>query len=150
MNRPEFLAVPAVAAGTWAAADRPDRITAFRKQSGKFDDTLADNTVAVLEFPGVMGLVVGSALDPSGNRRRSFTVNGTLGTLALERIEPGELGLEMKGKGRQKLATAPYVRFEDDFKEFAAAVREGKPLSVTPMQDLIVQEAVIEASEMWG
>jgi hypothetical protein len=32
----------------------------------------------------------------------------------------------------------------------AAAVREGMPLPVTPMQDLIVQEAVIEASEMWG
>ena len=32
----------------------------------------------------------------------------------------------------------------------AAAVRERTPLSVTPMQDLIVQEAVIEASEMWG
>lgn len=127
---------------------RPDRITPFLKKSGKFDDSLADNTVAVFEFPGSMGLVVGSALNPDGNRRRSFSVNGTLGTLALDRIEPGELWLEAKGKGRQKIATAPYVRFEDDFRELAAAIREGKPLSVTPLQDLIVQEAVIEASGM--
>jgi hypothetical protein len=30
----------------------------------------------------------------------------------------------------------------------AEAIRQGKPLSVSPMEDLIVQEAVIEASGM--
>ncbi len=127
---------------------RPDRITPFLKKSGKFDDALADNTVAVFEFPGSIGVVMGSALHPDGNRRRSFTVNGTLGTLALDPIEPGSLWLEAKKAPRQKLETAPYVRFEDDFRELAAAIREGKPLSVTPLQDLMVQEAVIEASGM--
>jgi len=127
---------------------RPDRITPFLKKSGKFDDTLADNTIAVFEFPGAMGVIIGSALNPDGGRRRSFTVNGTLGTLSLDPIEPGSLWLELKKKPRQKLDTARYVRFEDDFKELVAAIREGKPLSVTPMQDLIVQEAVIEASGM--
>jgi len=127
---------------------RPDRITTFLKKDGKFDDTLADNTVAVFEFPGAMGVVSGSALNPDGNRRRSFTVSGTLGTLTLDPIEPGSLWLEVRKKPRQKLETAPYVRFEDDFRELAAAIREGKALSVTPMQDLIVQEAVIEASGM--
>jgi predicted dehydrogenase len=133
---------------------RPDRITPFLRKDGKFDDALMDNTVAVFEFPGAMGLVIGSALNPDGNRYRSFNVSGTRGTLILDPIEPGDLYLDLKkavapyNKGRQKLQVAPYVRFEDDFKEFAAAIREGKPLSVTPMQDLIVQEAVIEASGM--
>lgn len=127
---------------------RPDRITPFLKKDGKFPDTLTDNTVAVFEFPGALGVVQGSALNPDGNRRRSFTVSGTLGTLTLDPIEPGSLWLDTKKNPRQKLETAPYVRFEDDFKELAAAIRQGKTLSVTPMDDLIVQEAVIEASGM--
>jgi predicted dehydrogenase len=127
---------------------RPDRITPFLKKSGKFSDSLADNTVAIFEFPGSMGVVTGSALHPDGNRRRSFTVNGTLGTLAIDPIEPGSLWLEVKKAARRKLETAPYVRFEDDFRELAAAIREGKPMSVSPSQDLMVQEAVIEASGM--
>ncbi len=127
---------------------RPDRITPFLKKDGKFADTLTDNTVAVFEFPGALGVVAGSALNPDGNRRRSFTVCGTLGTLTLDPIEPGSLWLDVKKKPHQKIETSPYVRFEDDFKELAAAVRQGKPLSVTPMEDLIVQEAVIEASGM--
>jgi len=127
---------------------RPDRITPFLKKNGKFDDTLADNTIAVFEFPGAMGLIAGSALNPNGGHRRSFTVNGTLGTLALDPIEPGSLWLELKKKPRQKLDTEPYVRFEGDFKELLAAIRGGSALSASPMQDLIVQEAVIEASGM--
>jgi predicted dehydrogenase len=127
---------------------RPDRITPYLKKSGKFSDGLADNTVAVFEFPGAMGVVMGSALHPDGNRRRSFTVNGTMGTLTLDPIEPGSLWLETKKAPRQQLATAPYVRFEDDFRELASAIRDGKPLSVTPLQDLMVQEAIIEASGM--
>jgi predicted dehydrogenase len=133
---------------------RPDRITPFLKRNGKFKDNLADNTVAVFEFPGALGTIIGSALSPNGNSYRSFTLNGTKGTLILDPIEPGDLYLDLKtatgnfAKGKQKIKTAPYVRFEDDFKEFAAAIREGRPLSVSPMEDLIVQEAVIEASGM--
>lgn len=133
---------------------RPDRITPFLKKSGKFDDNLADNTVAVLEFPAALGIVIGSALNPDGNRYRSFTVSGTKGTAILDPVEPGDFYVDLKvaagpfSKGRQKIKTAPYVRFEDDFKEMAAAIRQGKPLSVTPMQDLIVQEAIVETSGM--
>jgi predicted dehydrogenase len=133
---------------------RPDRITPFLKRDGKFKDYLTDNTVAVFEFPGALGTIVGSALNPTGNRYRSFTVSGTKGTLILDPIEPGDLHLDLKTaagsytKGRQKIKTAPYIRFEDDFKELAEAIRQGKPLSVSPMEDLIVQEAVIEASGM--
>ena len=105
-------------------------------------------------FPGAMGIIIGSALNPDGNKYRSFTVSGTKGTITLEPIEPGDLFLDLKAaagpypKGKHQIKTGPYVRFEDDFKEFAAAIRDGKPLSVSPMEDLMVQEAVIEASGM--
>ncbi len=127
---------------------RPDRITTFLKKNGKFPDNLTDNTAAVFEFPGALGIVRGSALNPDGGRQRSFVVNGTLGTLTLDPIEPGSLWIEAKKQPRRVIETPKYVRFEDDFKEFAAAIRDGVPLSVTPMEDLIVQEAVIEASGM--
>ena len=127
---------------------RADRITTYLKKTGKFEDSLADNTVAVFEFPGAMGLIVGSALNPDGNRRRSFEVKGSKGALVLDPIEPGALRLEVPGRPPQPLPVARYVRFEDDFKELAAAIRGGKSLSVSPLEDLMVQEAVIEASGM--
>ncbi|MCZ2156352.1 MAG: Gfo/Idh/MocA family oxidoreductase [Bryobacterales bacterium] len=127
---------------------RPDRITSFLKKNGKFADNLTDNTAAVFEFPNALGIVRGSALNPNGGRQRSFTVNGTLGTLTLDPIEPGSLWIEAGKQPRRAIETPKYVRFVDDFKEFAAAIREGKPLSVSPADEMVVQECVIEASGM--
>lgn len=127
---------------------RPDRITAFLRKDGRFPDNLTDNTAAVFEFPGALGIVRGSALNPDGNRQRSFTVNGTLGTLTLDPIEPGSLWIEVNKQPRRRIETPKYVRFVDDFNELAAAIREDKPLPVTPAEELIVQECVIEASGM--
>jgi predicted dehydrogenase len=133
---------------------RPDRISPFLKKHGKFNDNLVDNTIAVFEFPNAMGVVIGSALDPRGGRYRSFVVNGSLGTATLSPIEPGHLTLDLQRavgpyqKGVQVVEMPKYKRFEDDFIEFAAAIRRQAPLSVSPHEDLVVQECIVEASGM--
>lgn len=133
---------------------RPDRITPFLKKHGPFKDNLTDNTIAVFEFPGAMGVVIGSALDPNGNRYRSFVVNGTLGTATMSPIEPPQLTLDLQQaagpymKGIQAVELPKYKRFQEDFMEFAAAIRGESPLTVTPDVDLMVQECIIEASGM--
>jgi predicted dehydrogenase len=133
---------------------RPDRITPFLKKHGAFPDNLTDNTVAVFEFPRALGVVIGSALDPNGNRYRSFVVSGSKGTATMAPIEPPELTLDLRaaagpyGKGPQKVELPKYQRFAGDFVEFARAIRGEAPLLVTPHEDLVVQECIIEASGM--
>ena len=132
---------------------RPDRVTPFLQNDSNLDNNMADNTIAVFEFPNALGLVVGAALHHS-SRYRSFTVQGTKGTATLRPIEPPELIMDLTeaagpyAKGRQKVDLPPYKRYVDDFVELAAAVRGGKPIAVTPHEDLIVQEALIAASAM--
>ena len=132
---------------------RPDRVTPFLQNDSNLDDNMADNTIAVFEFPNTLGLVVGAALHHS-SRYRSFTVQGTKGTATLRPIEPPELMVDLTeaagpyAKGRQKVELPPYKRYVGDFVELAAAVRGDKPIAVTPHEDLIVQEALIAASAM--
>lgn len=133
---------------------RPDRITPFLKKHGAFPDNLTDNTVAIFEFPRALGVVVGSALDPNGNRYRSFVVSGSNGTATMAPIEPPDLTLDLRAaagpyqKGTQKVQLPKYRRFADDFVEFARAIRGEAPLLVSPHEDLVVQECIIEASGM--
>lgn len=125
---------------------RPKRVTPFLSRRGS--DTFADNTVAVMEFVnGALGLIVGASVSPDGNRYRSFEIAGNKGILTLAPIEPGELYLDVNRK-RERIPTPKYSRYEDDFKALASAIRSGTPLWVTPEQDLMVQEVLIEASGM--
>jgi predicted dehydrogenase len=128
---------------------RPQRVSPFLRKHGKADDQFADNTIAVLEWPGALGLLVGASLAVDGNRFRSFEVAGTKGTLTLAPLEPGDLYLDVNRK-RERIPIPRYSRYEDDLKEFAAAVRKGTPLRVTPEEDLAVQEVLIQASGMKG
>ncbi len=133
---------------------RPNRITPFLKKHGRFDDNLVDNTVAVFEYSNAVAVVMGTALQPNSSRYRSFVVQGTLGTATLQPIEPPTLEVDLEKaagpykKGVQTVNLPPYERFIDDFKELAAAIRGEKPIAVTPQEDIMVQEALIEASGM--
>ena len=50
--------------------------------------------------------------------------------------------------GRQQVEIPSYQRYLAEFEEMLRAVREDKPLSVTPTEDLIVQETLVRASDM--
>ena len=132
---------------------RPDRVTPFLKNHGDKGDNLADNTIAVFEFPGALGLVIGATLHFT-SRYRSFIIHGTKGTATLRPIEPPELVMDLTeaagpyAKGAQKVELPVYKRYKDEFVELAAAVRGEKPIAVTPHEDLMVQEALISASGM--
>ena len=132
---------------------RPDRVSPFLKNHADKGDNLADNTIAVFEFPEALGLVIGAALHFT-SRYRSFIIHGTKGTATLRPIEPPELVMDMTeaagpyAKGIQKVELPPYQRYQDDFVELAAAVRGENPIGVTSHEDLIVQEALIAASGM--
>ena len=133
---------------------RPNRVTPFLKKHGEFDDTLADNTVAVFEYSGSLGLVTGAALAANGSNFRSFEIHGTRGVAMLRPIEPPRLVFDLAGdagpysKGAHRIDLPPYERYVDDMAALAKAVRGEEPLHVSFREDIIVQEALIGASGM--
>jgi predicted dehydrogenase len=133
---------------------RPDKVTPYLRKDGGFSDALADNTLAILEWPHTIGTVVSAALQFNAGSHRSFEVLGTNGTAVVQPIEPPGLRIDLaKASGPYKATVQtvplpPYTRYIDDFKEFASAIQAGKPLSITPQEDLLVQETLLRACDM--
>jgi predicted dehydrogenase len=133
---------------------RPTAVTPILRKHGAFDDNLADNTVAVLEYPRALAVISASTLRPNSFRNRSYEVVGSNGSALVRPIEPPTLELDLAkaagpyGVGRQSIKMPPYERYVDDFAELAEAVRLGRPLSITPAEDLLVQETLLRASGM--
>jgi len=133
---------------------RPNRVTPYLKKHGEFDDTLADNTAAVFEYSGALGLVTGAALAANGSRYRSFEVHGTNGVATLRPIEAPRLVFNLAEaagpypKGPHQVELPAYKRYVGDMAALARAVRGEKPLHVGFDEDIVVQEALIAASGM--
>jgi predicted dehydrogenase len=134
---------------------RPLRIAPFLRHHAPYPDNLADNTVAVFEFPRALGVITSSVLHPSATAHRAFEVFGSNGSAVLRPIEQtGTLLVDLARAagpyraGPQTIAYPQFRRYTGDFEELAACVRGGRPLSVSLDEDLEVHEAVLRASEM--
>ena len=133
---------------------KPKSVTPFLRHHGKFEDSLKDNNVAVLEYERANAILVNTALQVGATPQRSFEVLGTNGTAVLQPIEPPALTMDLSKaagpyqKGSQKIPLPAYRRYEDDFAELAAAVRGERALSVSLDEELIVAETVLRVSDM--
>lgn len=133
---------------------KPKAVTPFLRRHGKFDDSLKDNNVAVLEYESATAMLINTALQAGATPRRSFEVLGTNGTAVLQPIEPPTLMLDLAKpagpykKGEQKVPLPAYQRYEGDFAELAAAVRGERALSVSLDEELLVAETVLRVSDM--
>ncbi|MBI3879306.1 MAG: Gfo/Idh/MocA family oxidoreductase [Verrucomicrobia bacterium] len=126
--------------------------TTLRTHGGA--DTLADNSVAVFDFPKALGLVHINLLQPVAHPHRCFEVLGSNGSARLQPIEAPALTIELAKaagpyhKGSQDVALPKYQRYVPELADLADAVRTGRALAVTPAEDLLVQEWVLKACEM--
>jgi len=117
-------------------------------------DNLADNTVAVFEFPRAIGIISSATLQPNSNQYRSFEVFGTSGTAVVRPIEPPALTIDLAKPvgpyraGPNPVRLPPYRRYIADFSALARAAGDNHPLHVTPDEDLLVHETLIRASGM--
>lgn len=133
---------------------RPRKVTPFLRKDGAFDDTLKDNTVAVLEWEKAIGIVQGAALQPGSSRYRALEIHGTNGGAIVNPIEPPALTIDLQkaagpySVGIQKVEVPKYRRFVDDFAELAAAVRGESKLRTTYDEDLMVHETLLRCSGM--
>ena len=133
---------------------KPKSVTPFLRHHGRFEDSLTDNNLAVLEYDRAHALLVNTALQAGSAPPRSFEVLGTKGTALLQPLEPPTLTLELAeaagpyNQGAQKIPLPAYRRYEADFAELAAAVRGEKPLSVSLDEELLVAETVLRVADM--
>jgi predicted dehydrogenase len=133
---------------------RPKSVTPFIRHHGRFEDSLNDNNVAVLEFDRAQAVLVNTALHVGATPPRSFEVLGTKGCALLQPIEPPALKLELAEaagpyqKGPQSVPMPAYQRYAGDFAELAAAVRAEKSLSVSLDEELLVAETLLKVSGM--
>lgn len=132
---------------------KPKAVTPFLRHHGQFNDSLNDNTLAVLEFDGALAVITNSAMQASSNPARNFEVLGTNGSAMLQPIEPPGLRFDLANaagpypKGLHSVAMA-YSRYVADFVELAAAVRGERSVSVSLDDELLIQETVLKASNM--
>ena len=141
----EVLGPPVRVQGRLFRPCRPNRL----RHDGPFDDGLADNTLAVLEFDRAMAEVYVAALQPNGNAYRTFEILGTKGTATVQPFAPdGHLSLDT-GTGRKDLrvsvAAPPY---ETDFMELARVIRSERSPRYNSTHDLAVQRTLLEVCGM--
>jgi predicted dehydrogenase len=133
---------------------RPVNIAPFLRRHGGFDDTLADNTAVVLEYPRALAMITSSTLRPNAFRHRFFEIMGSKGTATIAPLEPPALELDLAEAagpypaGRSTPKFPPYRRYVDDIAELAQSVRTGRPLTITPEQELLVHETLLRACNM--
>jgi predicted dehydrogenase len=133
---------------------RPVKVTSFLKHHGAAADALADNTVAVFEFPRALGIVTSAPLQPNAHAHRFFEVLGRNGTARAQPLEPPAFFVDLAkpagpyAAGRQDVPMPAYQRYVDEFAALAAAIRSGRPLAVSAADELLVQETLLRASEM--
>jgi predicted dehydrogenase len=133
---------------------KPQKVTAFLHRHGQATDQLNDNNVAVLEYDKAQAVITNTALQRTETPQRSFEVLGSNGSALLSPIEPPELQFEFVKaagpyhKGTQIVGLPEYRRHAADFAALAAAVRGQSALSVTPEEELAVQETLLKACGM--
>lgn len=117
------------------------------------DDGRPDHQLAVLEYRRATATVRINLADPFGNERRRLSVTGKNGTCEVLPLESGQVSLLLKNSrggfkpGRQTLRLPREGgRYDGEFIELAAALRDGRPLAWSAAHDVATHRATLLAS----
>jgi predicted dehydrogenase len=128
---------------------KPDAVVPYIRNGS---DGLADNMLAVLEYPEAIASVRSAIIEVEGEVRRQFVVCGTKGTCEIRPLEPPAVKLlldQPRGKfrtGVQDVSFDKAPRYGRDWADFVKAIRGEVEWEFTPAHDLAVQETVLRAS----
>lgn len=134
----------------------PAKVTPFIRHDAAYADTLADNTLAVLEYPHAIATVESAAMEPQAFATRRFKVAGDKGSIVLNPLESPSARLALREPAGGYDKGAHTVSFDDlerhvlDFADLAACIRGDRAFAYTKEHDLLVQRTVLQASGMPG
>ena len=129
----------------------PKKVSAFLRHDSAFNDTLADNTLAVLEYDKAMAVVETSAQEPEAFPNRRFKIAGSKGKIVLEPIEPPQARLYLnepaggREKGWHTIDLSDLPRHARDFADLAACLRGEAEFAYTKEHDYVVQRTLLRA-----
>ncbi len=132
----------------------PENVTAFRQHASAMDDELADNMLAVLEYPKALATVKSSALEVEGFARRHLTVCGSEGTFHIQPLDSPAVRLALakaQGSyeaGTQDIPMPKYARYVEDAADMARIIRGEKPADFPYEHDLTVQTTLLKACKL--
>ncbi len=133
---------------------RPTRVTSYLQHVAPIDDRLADNTLAVLEYPRAIASVKSSAMEVEGGARRHFVVCGTEGTCHVQPLDEPNVQLTLARsrdkykKGYQEIRFGEYPRYVGDMADLAKVIRGEKESDFSYDHDIAVLETMLAASKM--
>lgn len=133
----------------------PQQVHAYLRRTQPEQDDLADDTLAVCEYPKALATIRSAAIDVEGNARRSLVLCGDRGAATILPLESPKLTLTLsKPEGVYKQGSQPVElrkmpgRFDDQLADFARIIRGEKELDYAAGHDLAVLETVLRASGM--
>ena len=133
----------------------PDRVTGYIRHTRPEQDELADNTLAVLEYPKATATIRSAVVEVDGGRRRQFVVCGDEGTAVIRPLEPPRLELTLEKtrgpyrKGTQVVELPKSAgRYDGGWLDLAKVIRGQKKHDFSHEHDLAVQRALLSACEM--
>lgn len=138
----------------------PDRVVPYQRQTWHDKDDLNDNGLAVMEYPHATATVRTAVVEYEGFKRRQLVVCGDQGTFDIRPLEPvGKdapptkvrlaLSKEREGyhTGYQEFTMPPLPgRYDAQLIELARVIRGEIPNPYSSEHELIVQQAVLDAS----
>jgi predicted dehydrogenase len=133
---------------------KPQRVHPFPRKSGAHPDGLADNMLAVLEYPQATASVKSAAIEIDGFARRHFVACGSAGTFHIQPLDAPNVRLTLdrdRGqykKGAQEVRFGNYERYVGDAADMARTLRGEKECDFSYAHDLAVQETVLRSSAM--
>jgi len=139
-----------------ALLGKPTRVTGFIRHHAPEADGLADNNLAVLEYPNALAEIAMAGFDPNGNAHRYVEVLGTNGSAKASPFSPVRLIVKLKdaagpyrsGEQVSEPAPPPGLTYTPDFAELAAVIRHGAKPTYSPEHDLMTHEVLLQACGM--
>ena len=132
---------------------RPTKVNSWLRHDTNFADKLADNNLAVLEYPKALAVMAQSARMAGAGDHRSLELIGTDGTIMVwPEASPPRMRVHMRkpqgtySAGWQDINLPPQPRFVGDFKELARAIKSGQPLKLSYDHELLLHETLLRVS----
>lgn len=125
----------------------PTRVQRVLRTDYGSEPRFADNTVAVVEFAGGIGLFESSAMEVDPKRR--IEIYGTKGSIIMQPIMPTEVELCLEEAhapyvaGWQRVPVGERAMFSQDIVEFIAVINGDKEPEYSPEQTLLTQRTLL-------